>query len=96
MDNSYPNARDCHHGRMRGSCELCDYEQDISELNDKVKSLLAIVDECRPKVISAQMRAHEHFEKTGEDGDYSDFISQLIDRIDAALEYKRGEDGITK
>ena len=30
----YPNKRDCEHGRLRGSCEICDYENEIAELKE--------------------------------------------------------------
>ena len=82
---AYPNPRDCEHGRRRGSCEICDYEQVISELKVERDELLAIIDECRPKVLSAQMRADDYAERTGDDRDYAVFLSQLLERIDAAL-----------
>lgn len=82
---AYPNDRDCQHGRKRGSCELCDHEQDIAELSARVGNLLAIIDECRPKVLSAQMRAQEYADNSGEDHDYAVFLSELIVRMDEEL-----------
>jgi hypothetical protein len=34
--SDYPNLRDCKHGSMRGKCDVCEYEQDISELELKL------------------------------------------------------------
>ena len=37
--SDYPNKRDCKHGSMRGKCDICEYEQDIKELEAKVAEL---------------------------------------------------------
>ena len=29
---AYPNARDCEHGQLRRSCNICEYEKEIKEL----------------------------------------------------------------
>ena len=43
-DKPYPNARDCEHGRRRGSCELCDYEQEIAALHKTIDAQQARID----------------------------------------------------
>jgi len=58
------------------SCEI--HKQEIAEL----KSIIA---ECRPEVLSAQFRAQDEAERTGEDQDYVVILQQLLERIDAAL-----------
>ena len=39
MHKSYPNERDCEHGSLRGSCETCDYEEEIQELSKTIELL---------------------------------------------------------
>ena len=41
MSKSYPNQRDCEHGSMRGKCDICEYEQDIKELRERIVELKA-------------------------------------------------------
>ena len=40
----YPNPRDCEHGRRRGSCEICDYEQEIASLHKIIAAKQAQID----------------------------------------------------
>lgn len=47
--------------------------------------LLEVLAECRMKVISAQLRAHEHTERTQEDGDYARCLDVLVARVDNLL-----------
>lgn len=37
--SDYPNKRDCEHGLLRGSCNLCDYEDDIKQLQAENEQL---------------------------------------------------------
>lgn len=32
--SDYPNVRDCEHGKLRRSCDICEYEQEIKELTE--------------------------------------------------------------
>ena len=36
---NYPNARDCEHGRKRGSCQECDAAEEIAELKELITEL---------------------------------------------------------
>ena len=41
---TYPNERDCEHGQLRRSCNVCDYEKEITDLKQELeaaKTLLA-------------------------------------------------------
>ena len=38
---TYPDSRDCRHGSKRGSCISCDYEEEIEELEERIKELEA-------------------------------------------------------
>ncbi len=33
---TYPNARDCEHGQLRRSCNICEYENRIRELEQQL------------------------------------------------------------
>lgn len=39
IGKSYPNARDCEHGRQRGKCDYCDYVEIIVELGSEIERL---------------------------------------------------------
>ena len=41
---TYPNQRDCEHGRRRGSCEICDHEQEIASLHKIIAAKQAKID----------------------------------------------------
>jgi len=36
---SYPNERDCHHGRKRGKCHDCDNEEEIADLKQELAEM---------------------------------------------------------
>jgi hypothetical protein len=47
---TYPNARDCEHGRQRGKCPYCDLadaEVEIRRLNQRVRELILDRDRWR-------------------------------------------------
>ena len=58
---TYPNQRDCEHGRRRGSCEICDYEQEIASLHKIIAAKQAQIDalmlEYCPEDITAEQLA---------------------------------------
>ena len=61
---TYPNQRDCEHGRRRGSCEICDYEQEITELHKTVAAKQAQIDAlmleyCPEDMTAAQLADYE-------------------------------------
>ena len=39
MKPDYPNARDCKHGRLARSCEICELEKEVEELKAKLGNL---------------------------------------------------------
>ena len=60
----YPNQRDCEHGRRRGSCALCDYEQEITELHKTIDAKQAQIDAlmleyCPEDMTAAQLADYE-------------------------------------
>ena len=67
----YPNQRDCEHGRRRGSCALCDYEQEISELNVERDELLAALQGMIDIANDSQGVAGYHL--NGEVADWGEF-----------------------
>ena len=34
---TYPNERDCEHGQLRRSCNICEYEKEIKDLTEKLR-----------------------------------------------------------
>ena len=63
-DKPYPNARDCEHGRRRGSCEICDYEKEITSLHKIIGAKQAQIDAlmleyCPEDMTAEQMADYE-------------------------------------
>ena len=61
-DKPYPNARDCEHGCKRGSCELCNYEQEIAALHKTIAAQQARIDAlmleyCHDEMTTEQLAA---------------------------------------
>ena len=41
---NYPNERDCEHGQLRRSCNICEYEKDIDILKTALISIAKRID----------------------------------------------------
>ena len=62
---TYPNQRDCEHGHRRGSCEICDYEQEIASLHKIIATKQAQIDAlmleyCQADMTAEQLADYEH------------------------------------
>ena len=42
------NGRDCEHGHLARSCEICLYESEIAELREDIELLLTLLEVARP------------------------------------------------
>ena len=58
-DKPYPNARDCEHGRLRGNCEICDYEERIASLNKIIAAKQAQIDTLMLEYCPEDMTAEQ-------------------------------------
>lgn len=56
---THPNPRDCEHGRRRGSCALCDYEQEITELHKTIAAKQAQIDALMLEFCPEDMTAEQ-------------------------------------
>ena len=56
---AYSNPRDCEHGRRRGSCEICDYEQEITELHKTIAAKQAQIDALMLEYCPEDMTAEQ-------------------------------------
>lgn len=52
----YPNVRDCEHGQLRRSCNICEYEQRISKLEQFNTGLAQESHEQQARI--AELEAH--------------------------------------
>ena len=41
----YPNERDCEHGQLRRSCNICEYEKDIKILTTALELIAKRIDD---------------------------------------------------
>lgn len=55
----YPNQRDCEHGHRRGSCEICDYEQEIASLHKIIDAKQAKIDALMLEYCPEDMTAEQ-------------------------------------
>jgi len=61
----HPNARDCSHGSLRRSCEICERDERIAELVAECTKLLAILTRALDTgLTSVNYDAHECIETT--------------------------------
>ena len=58
-DKPYPNARDCEHGRRRGSCEICDHEEQIAALHKIIAAKQAKIDALTLEYCPEDMTAEQ-------------------------------------
>ena len=56
---TYLNPRDCEHGCRRGSCEICDYEQEIASLNKIIAAKQAKIDALMLEYCPEDMTAEQ-------------------------------------
>jgi len=53
---TYPNERDCEHGQLRRSCNICEYKKEITDLTEKLRLADMFIDKIDDRKYK-QMRA---------------------------------------
>jgi predicted RNase H-like nuclease (RuvC/YqgF family) len=82
--SDYPNDRDCQHGRLRRSCEICELERELAEANTSIEMMARELKQCRGNrmVQGASIAA-----VTDQRDEARKCLREAVDAVDAGTDY---------